>query len=103
MIIWGSCSRQLVTGEGHFQCPHCRRQTQCKLIRLARYFTLYFIPLFETANLGEFIVCQVCQSAFDPLALGYDPNAPEGQEMASPQAAATRPGGKRKKGGRPVR
>ena len=47
-------------GEGHFQCPACRRQRDCKLVRVVRYFTLYFIPLCETGNLGEFIQCQGC-------------------------------------------
>ncbi len=32
-------------------------------------FTLYFIPLFETKNLGEFVKCQVCKSGFDPKIL----------------------------------
>ena len=38
--------------------------------RVSKMFTLYFIPLFETKNLGEFVECQVCRSGFDPKDFG---------------------------------
>lgn len=31
-------------------------------VRVSRYFTLYFIPLFPTSTLGEYITCDGCHS-----------------------------------------
>jgi hypothetical protein len=42
-------------------------------MRVARYFTLFFIPLFRLKTLGEYVECQACRTAFDPKALNYRP------------------------------
>ena len=69
MIIWGSKGRQKELAEGTFYCPKCNDNRPYKKKRATRYFTLYFIPLFETKNLGEFVECQVCKTNFDPKVL----------------------------------
>ena len=40
-------------------------------MRVARYFTLFFIPLFRLKTLGEYIECQACRTAFDLKVLDY--------------------------------
>jgi hypothetical protein len=42
-------------------------------MRVATYFTLYFIPLFETQHHGDYIECLSCQGQFKPAVLDYVP------------------------------
>lgn len=71
MIIWGSKGKEIKVEEGVFFCPRCQRQSRYIHKRLARYFTLYFIPLFQTKNLAEYIECQSCFTPFKPEVLEY--------------------------------
>ncbi len=73
VIIWGSTGREIELAAGQFFCPLCNGEREYKHVRVARYFTLYFIPLFEKENLGEFIKCQGCQQAFNDTVLDYVP------------------------------
>jgi hypothetical protein len=65
MLIWGSKGRNKKLGEGSFFCPHCRTNTVYYHYQTGRYFTLYFIPLFKTKTLGEYIECQRCHSGYE--------------------------------------
>ena len=69
MLIWGSKGREKELSQGQFFCPKCNDLRPYKQKRASKMFTLYFIPLFETKNLGEFVECQVCRSGFDPKIL----------------------------------
>jgi hypothetical protein len=69
LIIWGSKGKQEVISQGQFYCPKCNNNSRFLRKHVARYFTLYFIPLFKTKDLGEFIECQTCKSGFDPKVL----------------------------------
>jgi hypothetical protein len=40
---------------------------------VARYFTLFFIPLFELQKLGEYLQCDGCNTSFKPEVLGFKP------------------------------
>ncbi len=83
MIIWGSRVRYKDIGQGDFYCPRCRDKRPYKLKQAARYFTLYFIPLFPTQQLGEVVECQTCKTAFESSVL---------QLRAGPSARETRKG-----------
>jgi hypothetical protein len=72
MLIWGSKGKEKELSQGQFFCPKCNDLRPYKQKRVSKMFTLYFIPLFETKNLGEFVECQVCKSGFDPQIL--EPN-----------------------------
>ncbi len=82
MIIWGTKGRQKELAQGTFYCPKCNDIRPYIRKRASRYFTLYFIPLFETKNLGEFVECQTCKSNFDPKVL-----EPDSQKMLKVVAA----------------
>ncbi|RPI86047.1 MAG: zinc-ribbon domain-containing protein [Planctomycetaceae bacterium] len=69
MIIWGSTTKELTVESTTFYCPNCRETTDCDHLRVASYFTLYFIPLFQTATLGEYVRCDDCEREFDVKAL----------------------------------
>lgn len=66
MIIWGSKNRELKDGSGKFFCPKCRRETSYTSKLLGEYFTLYFIPVFQTKKLGNFVECNECKTQFKP-------------------------------------
>jgi hypothetical protein len=80
MIIWGWTTREIVQGSGQFHCPQCNGQRQYHLVRVATYFTLYFIPLFETQHLGDCLTCQTCQLKFTPNVLGFKAGLPRGRK-----------------------
>ena len=77
MIIWGSKGREIELASGQFYCPKCDASRPYKRKRIARYFTLYFIPLFQIENLGEAVECQICRQAYKPEILNYTPPSHE--------------------------
>lgn len=64
MIIWGSEGREKTLSEGTFFCPDCRADFPYQLKQLGQYFTLYFIPLFQTKDHGLFVECMVCGNKY---------------------------------------
>jgi len=75
VIIWGSRAVTSTLTEGTFFCPHCRSQQTYRKQRVRRFFTLYFIPLFPMATLGEYVECGVCKNTYKDAVLDYDPEA----------------------------
>lgn len=73
MIIWGSTGREIVLSSGRFYCPECDAESGYQHKRVARYFTLYFIPLFQIENLGEYVECTTCRQSFKESVLTYEP------------------------------
>ncbi len=84
MIIWGSQGREVELSSGEFHCPNCGSQQVYKHIRFAQYFTLYFIPIFQTQNLGEYVRCQRCELMFKEGVLDYQRHA-GGAGLTKPQ------------------
>jgi zinc-ribbon family len=80
MIIWGWTTREIVHGSGQFHCPQCNGQREYHHMRVATYFTLYFIPMFETQHLGDTLKCLTCQLQFTPNVLSHDPGSPRGKK-----------------------
>lgn len=72
MIIWGSKGKTKIIGQGTFYCPRCQVKRFYKHHQVGKYFTLYFIPLFQTSKLGEYIECQTCFTPFEKSVLEYD-------------------------------
>lgn len=73
MIIWGWRAREIRRESGEFHCPECRADQDYQLYRVATYFTLYFIPLFETTHHGDYVQCLGCKSQYNPDVLDYEP------------------------------
>ena len=71
MIIWGSKTKTKTVNSGKFFCPNCKDETSYTQIYISKYFTLYFIPLFETEKLGEYVRCDRCNSNYKPEILNY--------------------------------
>jgi Zn finger protein HypA/HybF involved in hydrogenase expression len=65
MIICGSTGKEKTIARLDFYCPRCREESSCEHVRVSRYFTLYFIPLFAMDTLGEYIRCEQCAGEFN--------------------------------------
>jgi hypothetical protein len=86
MIIWGSTGRTTVAGQGDFHCPQCQHRAPYTHYLIQRYFTLYFIPLFPTNTVAEYVQCQGCGGNFDPRVLHL--SAEEVQGLVEPWACS---------------
>lgn len=73
MIIWGSRGITSNAGQGQFHCPRCGDQQRYDRKLVRRFFTLYFIPLFPTETLGEYVECSACRATYELEVLEYDP------------------------------
>ena len=63
-FILGARDRTIEVAAGYFFCPACGRLRRYARKRLARYFTFYFLPIFQLEALGEVIQCQTCQGTY---------------------------------------
>jgi len=83
LIIFGSRVREKEFASGQFNCPNCRTTRPYKHIKIGKYFALYFIPLFKTSDLGEYVECQECHNKYKPEVLTYQEPTPAERIMAS--------------------
>lgn len=60
MIIWGFKVKEEKASTGHFFCPSCLKDAPYSHMRIARHFTLYWIPLFVVETLDEYVHCDTC-------------------------------------------
>lgn len=73
MIIWGSRGRTFTKNRGSFFCPACSGEQSYKHKLVDKWFTLYFLPLFPTEKLGEYVECNACKSTFNLEVIDYNP------------------------------
>jgi len=69
VIIWGSKGRGKTIATGEFYCPQCEVRRVYHYKEMGKYFTLYFIPIVKTRDLGEYVECQTCKTTFKPEVL----------------------------------
>jgi hypothetical protein len=69
-ITWGSRAKHETVERGRFYCPQCRASVEYALQSVREYFTLYFVPLFQTRTLGEYVECRECGGQFQPAVRG---------------------------------
>ena len=63
-IVWGRKVRDVKRSVGRFFCPGCRSEQACTVRSIGVYFTLYWIPLFETKRLENYSQCDACHGKF---------------------------------------
>ncbi len=85
-FIWGSTVRTTEAGTGFFDCPRCQSRQPYRRLRNAMYFTLFFIPLFRTETLAEFVQCETCRNNSEVPMWGAEPSS---QTWACPQCTQT--------------
>ncbi|HEY3288665.1 MAG TPA: zinc-ribbon domain-containing protein [Anaerolineae bacterium] len=64
MLLLGSRGREVDAGTGEFYCPACGDMRPYKRRRIGRYFTVYFLPVFQIEKLAEWLQCDVCMNQF---------------------------------------
>jgi len=69
LIIFGRKSITGSKGRGEFTCPKCQSKQPYDHKHVRRWFTLYFIPVFPVATVGEYVECGGCQGTFKPIVL----------------------------------
>jgi hypothetical protein len=69
VLIWDPKGKVKELFQRQFHCPKCNDLRPYRRKRVSKDYAFYFIPLFETKNLGECVECQVCKSGFDPKIL----------------------------------
>jgi len=79
MIIWGSKGKSKTVETGRFFCPICKSQQRYNHEVIGKYFTLYFIPLFRTKKVGEYIECQNCHMTFKPEIIDWSKGRSQAQ------------------------
>lgn len=89
-IIWGFKGRHKELSQGQFFCPDCGDYRTYRLIMVNRWFTLYWIPLFKTSELGKFVECTSCKSTFNERVLEFDPKSSQEKFEAAFSVAAKR-------------
>ena len=68
LILFGTKDRRKVVTDGQFICPKCDAKKGYEVISLREWLTLFFIPIFPTANNEEredFVECVTCKSIYD--------------------------------------
>ena len=68
LILFGTKDRREMIAEGQFVCPKCGVERDYEVISIKEWFTLFFVPVFPTANneeREEFVECKTCKKAYD--------------------------------------
>ena len=60
-IIWGNRSfKKIIGGTGQlYRCGNCNNVNQYPIIKITKWFTLFFIPIFPYST-QYFIMCPIC-------------------------------------------
>ncbi|QEL20206.1 zinc-ribbon domain-containing protein [Limnoglobus roseus] len=72
-IILGERERNIEQSRDELYCPNCNATRAFKRMRIGSYFTLFFIPLFETRRIKDYVECLHCKLQFNPDAVNSDP------------------------------
>lgn len=86
LIIWGSKGIVQNIGSGTFHCPAEGTDRGYFHQKARRWFTLFFIPLFPTSTLGEYVECASCSTTYYPSVL----DAPTVADMGNALSQAVR-------------
>ena len=69
-LVGGTKARQNVVGSGEFACPSENAIRLYRHVRVKRAATVFFVPVANIKNLGEYIECQSCGATFNAEVLG---------------------------------
>ena len=82
-IIYGWRTMESHAEYGQCHCLICRGPRQYTLIKLNRYFTLYFIPIIPLGTVAQAVECHSCRRQFEPDVLSYGPSVPSVESMTA--------------------
>lgn len=74
MILIGTTHLSRTVDQGQFQCPTCEVVEGYRLRERRPWLTLYFIPILPLASAEPTVVCDTCNTHWDPAVLdGHHP------------------------------
>ena len=68
LTLFGTKDRRRVEARGQFICPKCGVERDYEVISRREWFTMFFIPIFPTANdegKEYFVECRMCKRTYD--------------------------------------
>jgi tellurite resistance protein len=89
-LVWGFKGRAAETAVGRFYCPDCGDHRDYRKMKVKRWFTLYWIPLFPTKDLGDHVECKTCKATYNEAVLSFDPKSSAEKFEAAFATAAKR-------------
>ncbi len=90
MIIFGTQPKASTVRRGEFYCPSCETRCKYSWVRVARTFSLFFVPVLPLGDVAEYVECQACGGTFKPEVLNYDPQDEHRAFVAEYQRAIRR-------------
>ncbi len=63
-VLFGIKEMERQVGAGSFYCPDCRCDNNYTRYAIARYFSIYLIPVIPLGKSGEFVRCNRCSSNY---------------------------------------
>ena len=81
LILFGTKDRRKVEVKGQFICPKCGVERDYEAISVREWFTLFFVPIFPTANhegRETFVECRKCEEVYEVSVLEKSRRASDG-------------------------
>ena len=83
IIVWGFKVRFSKVKAVTFVCSHCGADREGTLRRARRWFTIFFIPIMPTKELGQDVQCGTCKNRFAPRILDVATTAQSTEHLAN--------------------
>ena len=83
IIVWGFKVRFSKVRAVTFVCSHCGADREGTLRRARRWFTIFFIPIVPTRELGLDVQCGTCKNRFAPRILDVATTAQSTEHLAN--------------------
>ena len=83
IIMWGFKVLYSKVKAVTFVCSHCGADREGTLRRARRWFTLFFIPIVPTKDLGQVVQCGTCNNRFAPRILDVPTTAQSTEHLAN--------------------
>ncbi len=89
-IIAGTIGKSYKAGFGTFYCSNCGVEREYTRYEVHRAATLFFVPVAKMGLLGEYVVCNHCDTGYEMSALDYDPEVEREEIIAIYEKALRR-------------
>lgn len=72
IFVWGSSGEKKELSEGEFFCPECEQVRAFTMNQNVEKLHVYGIPVNEEKKSDEYVVCKMCESAYEMSVLALD-------------------------------
>jgi uncharacterized tellurite resistance protein B-like protein len=68
-FIGGTKARPRTVSSGTFYCPREKADRRYDRVKMKRSATVFFVPVVDIGELGEYVECRSCGATYDPAVL----------------------------------